>query len=128
MSSIEILVGFVLLAGVLTISTSLVVRLGRLQQSQRDYRLALDELSNQLDRLAALPAPQRAEELKELKPSPFAAERLVGCQLSGQIDEAQGGERITLRITWDEPQRASAPVSMAAWSFPTMDAAAGRQP
>ena len=57
-SALEVLVSFILLGGVLAISTPLVVTHGRLLKAQRNYRMALDELSNQLDRLSALPSAE----------------------------------------------------------------------
>jgi len=120
-TSLEVIVAFTLLSGVLAVSTTLVVRHGRLLAEQRDYRLALDEVSNQLDRLAALPEEELSEAMEQLSPSPFTASRLPGAKLSGELEAAEMGQRITLRLVWDEPQRDTAPVSLAAWIFPQSD-------
>src|SRR5882724_7546940 len=84
-SSIEVLVAFTLLSTALSLSLPLVVRHGRLLESCRHYRLALDELSNQLDRLTALPEADAQVALKQLKPSQFIAAKLPGAELSGQL-------------------------------------------
>lgn len=127
-SSLEVLVALTLLTSVLACSVPLVVRHGRLLAAHRDYRLALDELSNQLDRLTALPEDQLPAALNQLAPSPFAAERLPGAELRGQLEPADIGQRLVLRLSWDEPQRRAAPVSMAAWILPNAKQPSGPSP
>jgi hypothetical protein len=111
-------VAFTLLTTTLSVATPLVVRHGRLLQSQRNYRLALDELSNQLERLTALPHADLQQAMAELAPSAFVAERLPGAKLSGALEDAEIGQRLTLRLSWNETDRVKAPVSLAAWVFP----------
>jgi hypothetical protein len=119
-SSIEVLVAFTLLSTALSLSLPLVVRHGRLLESCRHYRLALDELSNQLDRLTALPESDAQVALKQLKPSPFIAAHLPDAELTGQLQPADIGSRLTLRLSWDDiPQRPTT-VAMAAWILPAV--------
>ena len=115
----EILVALTLISTVITASTTLIVRNGRMLTSQRDYRLAIDELSNQLDRITSLPQADRLKALEQLEPSEFTAERLPGVKLTGELGEAEPGQRLILCLQWNEPQREKAPVAMAAWIFPT---------
>jgi len=115
---LEILVALTLLGGVLTAATPLVVRHGRLLASYREYQLALEELSNQLDRLTALPAAELPQAVEHLTPSTFAAERLPGVELKAELEPAEFGQRLTLRLTWDEPQRRAAPVCLTTWIVP----------
>lgn len=117
-SALEVLVAFTLLSTVLALSTPLVVAHGRLLKAQRDYRLALDELSNQLERLTTLPEPDLSKALDELVPSPLAASRLPGATLRGQLADAELGKRVTLEIWWDEPNRQTVPLRLAAWVLP----------
>lgn len=117
-SSLDLLVSFTLLATVITVATPLIVRHGRLLKSQRDYRLALDELSNQLDRVTALPVGELPDAIKQLSPSTFLTERLPGTKLTGTLQPAEFGTRVTLVLSWNETQRYTAPVSLAAWVFP----------
>jgi len=114
-SSFEVLVSFTLLSSVLAFATPLVVRHGRLMAGQRHYRLALDELSNQIERLSAMPADQLSAAVENLAPSEFAAEHLPGAELSGELAAQELGRRLTLRLKWDEPQRKSAPLRLTAW-------------
>jgi len=117
-SALEVLVAFTLLSSVLALSTPLVVAHGRLLKAQRDYRLALDELSNQLDRLTVLPEPDLPQALAELAASPLTASRLPGATLRGHLADAGLGKRVTLEIWWDEPNRQAAPLRLAAWVRP----------
>jgi hypothetical protein len=112
----------------LTLSLPLVVRHGRLLESCRHYRLALDELSNQLDRLTALPEADARAELEQLKPSSFIAAKLPGAELTGQLQPADIGNRLTLRLSWNDlPQRPTT-VPMSAWILPAGPLPTGSTP
>ena len=87
-SSLEAIVAFSLLASVMTLSAQLIVSHGRLLKSQRNYRLALDELNNQLERASLVPAGDLSEEVHKLAPSALAAERLQGATLRGQLADS----------------------------------------
>jgi hypothetical protein len=115
-SMLEVIVALTLLVSVLSLSVSLIVRHARLLTAQRHYRQALDELSNQMDRITALPADDVAQTLKQLSPTQFAAARLQGAELSAEVNPADIGQRVTLRLTWNEPHEHS--VSMSSWIFP----------
>jgi len=118
-SSLEVLVAFTLLSTLLGISTSLMVKHGRIVHSQRQYRIALDELSNQFEILSALPADEVEDSIENLQPSEFAARHLPGAQLKVDAHAADPGQRITLRLWWDEPQRKEAPVTLVGWVMPS---------
>lgn len=120
-SSLEVIIAFTLLTGVLTASATLLVRNGRLLASQRHYRLALDELSNQMEQLSALSADELPKAVEQLTPSPFAVERLPGAKLQAELHAGDMGQRVTLSLQWQEPQRESAPVRLTAWVFPKPD-------
>lgn len=115
--SLDLLVSFTLLMTVMTAVTPLVVRYHRTVKSHRDYRLALDELSNQMELLTALPAAELPETIKKLTPSNFIQERLAEPKLSGELLPADAGTRITLRMTWAETERDRAPLALAGWTF-----------
>jgi hypothetical protein len=102
----------------LSLSLPLVVRHGRLLESCRHYRLALDEVSNQLDRLTALPVAEAKSALSRLSPSPFIAGKLPNAKLTGQLQSADVGDRLTLRLSWDEMPERPTTVAMATWILP----------
>ena len=126
-SALEVLVSFTLLSSVLALSTPLVVAHGRLLKAQRDYRLALDELSNQLDRLTVTPEPDLPKALGELAASPLTASRLPGARLRGQVADTEFGKRVTVEIWWDEPNRQAAPLRLAAWVLPRANNSSSNQ-
>lgn len=117
-SSLETLVAFTLLSCVLSVSLPLVVRHQRLLTAQRHERLALDELSNQLDRLSSMPLAKLPEALRDLAPSPFYSTRLSGATLSGEMRDEAMGKRITLHLRFPDTNRTVAPLKMSAWVFP----------
>ena len=122
-TTIELLTSFTLLTAVLGASLPLVVRHGRILSSARHYRLALDELSNQAERLTPLRRAEVEAAIVDLTPSTFAAEHLPGAELTAAVAPAESGDRITLSLSWDEPGRRAKPLSLVAW-FQT-DAGAG---
>ena len=114
-TSLEVIVAFTLLSGVMAFAVPLVVAHGRLLKAQRNYRIALDELSNHLDRAGILPAAELPAAIENLSPSAHAAQRLPGARLRGELAESQLGRRLTLEITWDEPNRHTAPIRLTGW-------------
>jgi hypothetical protein len=124
-SSIEAIVAFTLLSTTLTLSLPLVVHHQRLLESARHYRLALDELSNQLDRLTSIPAADVSSELGRLAPSPFLAKILPGAALTGKLQPADIGQRLTLRITWNDLPRSPTTAALAAWILPAAEPSGG---
>ena len=118
-SLLDLMVSFALLVALVSVTTPLVVRHGWLLKSHRNYRLALDELSNQMDRLVGVPADQLPGAVERLAPSEFVAERLSGTKLIGQIKPGRIGQRLTLELSWNEPGRRERPVTLAAWIIPT---------
>jgi hypothetical protein len=123
-STLEAVVAFTLLSTILTVVTPLVVTHGRLLASHRDYQLALEELSNQVDRLSALPEAELRTALEELAPSPLAADKLPGAELKGELAPADFGQRLSLALSWEGAQGRTPPVRMAAWVFPIAKPAA----
>jgi hypothetical protein len=122
-TTVEVLISFTLLITVLSFSAPLMVKHSRLLKAQRDYRLALDELSNQIERLSALPQDELPAAVEKLAPSEFITAHLSGVQLRGELAANDNARRVTLRLAWDEPQRLQAPVSLAAWISPPVQAA-----
>ena len=118
-SSIEVLVAFTLLSTALSLMLPLVVRHGRLLESCRHYRLALDELSNELDRLTALPPAEAKSAVAELAPSLFIATNLPGAKLTGELQPVDIGDRLSLQLSWDDMPEHPTSVTMAAWILPT---------
>jgi hypothetical protein len=119
----DLLVSFTLLVATLSLVGPFVVRHGQLWKSQRNYRLALDELSNQLDRLSALPRAELSTAVAELAPSPFVRDRLTDARLVGKLARGDEASQISLTIDWIQTSGRSRPVTLSAWVFPDSRAA-----
>jgi hypothetical protein len=113
----ETFVALMLLTTTLAVAAPLLVRHNRLLVSARHYRLACDELANQIERLTALPSGDVAEAVADLEVSAFAAERLHDAALTATLVDADMGQRLTLGITWDELGRSTAPVKLIGWIY-----------
>ena len=97
----EMLVSALLLISVMSLVGPLTVRTGRLWQQTRHGRLALEELSNQLDRLTHLNADKRAVALAELAPTHSIRTALSHPQLIAETLHDQDGQRLVLQLTWN---------------------------
>lgn len=97
----ELLVSALLLTSVMSLVGPLAVRSGRLWQDARQGRLALEELSNQLDRLTYLSEDQRNAALAELEPAESIRKALPNPQLTAEILHDRDGQRLVLQLTWD---------------------------
>ena len=113
----ELLVAFSILAVVVSMSSGLLVRSGRLLVSARNQRIAVDELANAMERLSSLPGDQRDALLAAPVPSDFAAAHLPGATLTAAVDVSTAGaaRRVVLALEWDEPGRRGHPLRLAGW-------------
>lgn len=121
---LEVIVSLTLLMSVLSVALPLMFRHGHLLVAQRHYRQALDELSNQLDRLTSLSDADLDKALKQLSPSPFVVARLSNVKLRGASKPDDGARRVTLQLSWNDPREER--VTMTGWVFPLKDGAAKR--
>jgi hypothetical protein len=110
----DLLVAATLLAVMMTTVMTMTVRTGRLRQQTRQQQLALDELSNQLERLISLDADDRKRELASLALSEHLVSLLPGATLTGQSVDDELGTRIELNLRWDQAIQ-SKPLSLVGW-------------
>ena len=110
----ELVVAASLLVSLIGASVPLVVKSGRLWQETREHELAIDELSNQLERLTALPDADRDIAIAELKPSNTVQATLVDVRIESQTIRDKAGERLLLTIDWDRTVDAK-PLSLVGW-------------
>ncbi|TWU28055.1 type II secretion system protein [Bythopirellula polymerisocia] len=113
----ELLVAATLLIGAMAFIGPLSVRSGRLRQDTRHYQSALEEVSNQLERLTTLEGDERTTALAELAPSQAAQSSLPNPQLSAETIDDADGLRIALQIQWDRLGKPK-PLSLVAWIKP----------
>lgn len=114
-SLIELLVAATLLLSGITVVTQLTVAAGRMWQQTRHERLAMEELSNQLEYLIALEPDQRATALQALAPSPLAVEVLPEVNLTADAIADQDGSRLELSLVWGGRPK---PITLVGWIGP----------
>lgn len=117
----EFVVACTLLGSLMLFVGPSVVRIGRLQQAIRQDRIAMDELTNHLDRLTQLPLNELKQEVDTISPSEFAMSRLPDPKLSGTLQVSEEGYRLALEISWDRPGRSVAPLAIATWIYPAAE-------
>lgn len=117
-SLIEFVVACSLLGSLMLFVVPSAIRIGQLQRVVRQDRIAMDEVTNQLDRLAQLPLSQIKQEMARLAPSEFAEAGLPNPTLNGTLRDSEEGYRLALEISWDSPGRSVAPLTMATWVYP----------
>ena len=113
----DLVVAATLLVGIMSLVAPLAVRSGRLWQDSRHYRLALDELSNQLERLTNLDEGERDAALAKLSVSPQVRGRLPNPVLHAHSIDDSDGARLVLQLQWDRVGHAM-PVTLVAWIDP----------
>ena len=113
-STIELIVSMTLMAAVMAFAAPMVYRLDRIWKDTAEQRIAMFELSNQLERLVELTPEQLDETLSVLVPSKLCREQLHQPQLSATLVNDSLGKRITLELSW-ERKVSSRPVQLAAW-------------
>ncbi len=113
---LEVIVSLSLLMSAMSLSLPLIFRNGRLLIEQRNYRLALDELSNDLDRLSATNVKDLPGALRQLTVSTFTVERLHDAKLTSDLKPTDFGQRLTLTIRWKNFHGQS--VALTAWIVP----------
>jgi hypothetical protein len=103
------------------------VRIGRLQRAIRHDRIAMDEITNQMDRLTQLSVGQLKQELGILTPSEFGMSGLPNPKMSGTLQESEDGYRLVLEISWNSPGRLVAPLAMTTWIYPANTETSGEE-
>ncbi|QDV11529.1 hypothetical protein CA51_13980 [Rosistilla oblonga] len=119
-SMIELVVSATLLVALIGTFAPMSLSAGRMWQQTRHHQLALDELSNHLDRLLALPEDQRGAELQSLQPSAAAQAALPAASLTAVQVSDEDGTRVTIEINWQR-QTPSQPLSLTGWIRGTDD-------
>ena len=126
----ELVVASSLLVAVMAMVAPLTVRSGRLWQESRHQQLAMDELSNQLERLTALDAEARTAALPQLAPSELVTAALPWATIQAETVRDEHGTRLVLRLNWDgrgNPSRPSSSLTLVGWLDPMPSDASGER-
>ena len=114
----EFVVACTLLSSLMLLLVPSAIRIGRVQQTLRQERIAMDEVTNQLERLTLYPLDQLPQKVDQLTPSELAASRLPDAELRGALERSEDGYRLALEISWNSPGRREAPLKVATWIYP----------
>ena len=123
----ELIVCVAVLLTVMTVSTSMFFQTQRIWQDIRHHRIAVSELSNQLDRLTRLTQQELEAELAKLRPSALCAEALRDPELTGVVNDDSVGTRITLKIKWKR-RHGEKPITLCGWLNKNKESATEGQP
>lgn len=115
MTSFELVVAFGLLVAAMGSTLPLYVRHQRLLSESRRERVALEELANLGERIAA----GGRSGLDGLVPSATAERRLPGVALTTARETTSLGERVILSLSWNEVGRREHPLRLAVWLPPS---------
>lgn len=116
----ELIVAATLLITGLSLLGTVAFRTGKLWQDTRHYQLAMNELTNQLERLTSFDESEIDEQLGELTVSTAVEKVLSSAKLSGRKLSDDNGTRVVLEIEWDRLGTAE-PLTLVGWLFPAGD-------
>lgn len=118
---LELLVSATLLIALISIVVPLTVRANRVWQDARCYRMAVHELSNQLEDLTLMDDEARQQALSNWQPDSGLLHALPDVKLTGETIADGDGKRIKVSLAWRRPYGAAAPLSMMGWVHPPSD-------
>ena len=118
--AMEMLVAIVVLCATVTVVTGLLFKCGMIWRDVSQYRVAVHELSAQLEELTLMDANSVTERIDQLKPSAVSAERLPDAKLSGLLVKDSLGTRVELSINWKRMVE-SKPVVLCGWLIESED-------
>lgn len=113
----ELLVSAAILSSVLGLMATSVFRIGQVWRDIGHQHIAMEELSNHLERITQMSAESAAQEIGSLEPSEFAKALLPQPEISGTIStDSDLGSRVTLEIDWvhSNSDRGN-PLALSAW-------------
>ena len=115
-SSIEFLVSFSVMATVMTCATTMTLNINRVWRDIEHHRLAVCELSNQLEELTLLTGDNLTERITEIRPSDFCKQGLNEPRISAEISSDNLGQRIDLELVWKH-QPVERKVRLSGWAI-----------
>jgi hypothetical protein len=111
---LEMIVSAFLLTAIIAILPAAFARLSKVWDSTRDFQLASQELSNQLERLTLLSKEDCIEQLKTLPVSTTISKVMPGCSLRGELKEDDGEVRVVLSLHATGSMRRE-PIVLVGW-------------
>ncbi|QEG39770.1 hypothetical protein [Roseimaritima ulvae] len=115
---IETIVSAALLMTLISCFTATVFRVDRVWQDTAQHRVAMLELSNQLEKLTLLSADEARQQLDSLQPSSMASSRLTEPVLAAEVVEDAWGGRVVLELNWQR-RHPGTPLRLVGWLRPS---------
>lgn len=106
---LETLVALSLLIVAMSFAAQMTVRHNRLLADLKAYRVAVEELTNELDRLVSLTPTERE--------AAIAALRDAGARVDVAQEPDTHGTRIVVAYEWPEAARSRPKISLTGWAF-----------
>ena len=97
---LELLVSVAILLATVTVITTLIFKCGMIWKDVSQRRVAVRELSSQLEELTLLDQDSAKEQIEQLELSAICTERLPEAKLTGVLSEDNLGVRIQLSLNW----------------------------
>ena len=113
----EVMVSAVLITAMVSLISTIVVRSGRMSQQTRQAQFAMDELSNQMERITLLPVDQLEQAIKALEISDEFHSSVPDALLSGKVVRDDDSTRVVLDLDWQR-NTPSLPLTLVAWVDP----------
>jgi hypothetical protein len=98
--NLEFLVSFSIIATVMMFATSMTLNINRLWKDIRLQRLAVCELSNQLEVLTKFDGRALQQRIDAIEPSEFCQQGLHEPRITATVVNDDLGQRIDLELTW----------------------------
>ena len=114
LTSMELLVSMTILLATVSIITTLIFNCGMIWKDVSQRRVAVRELSSQLEELTLLDQDSVEEKIDKLEISAICIERLPDAKLTGVLSEDNLGVRIQLSLSWKRSVK-SKPVVLCGW-------------
>ena len=110
----EALLASVILVAAMGFASTMIHRINGLWSNAQRHQFAIGELSNQIDELARLSPQQATEALESIDVSEACKETLKDETIVGEIKKDELGNRITIKLSWNDRKDAN-PIELSAW-------------
>ena len=110
----ELLVSAAILLATVSVISTLIFKCGMIWKDVSQRRVAVRELSSQLEELTLLDEDSAQEKIEQLELSEICTERLPEAKLVGVMSEDNLGVRIQLSLNWKRRVE-SKPVILCGW-------------
>lgn len=124
-SSIEFLVSFSVMVTVMTFATSMTLNISRVWRDIEHQRLAVCELSNQLEEITQLSGEDLIQRVDQIELSEFCNQGLDEPRISAKISSDVLGQRIDLELAWKR-HPVEKKVRLSGWAIDEQEKSAER--